>query len=46
MKLAVNIATNGDRCPDRLGIGLVGKDIHGFLGDKLDIFFCDRFERF
>ena len=46
MKLTMNIAADGDRCSDRLGIGLVGKDVHGFFGDEFDIFFGDGFECF
>ncbi len=44
MQLAVNIAADGDGRPDFLSVGLLQEDIHGFLGDKLDLFFSDGVE--
>jgi hypothetical protein len=41
MKLSMNVATNGDRSLDELGVGLIAEDLFSFLNNKLDLFLCD-----
>ena len=44
MELAMYIATDGDRSPDRLGVGFIDEYFHGLIADELDFALGDGFE--
>lgn len=45
MELAMDIPTNSDRSRHELGVGLVVKNLFGFLDYELDLFLGYRLER-
>lgn len=45
MKLSVDVATNGDGCLYKLGVGLVAEYLFSLLDNELDLLLGDGLER-